>query len=320
MTHSTSAAAANGWLALLGRHGTRAIALSVFAGVALPPLAAWCRPLFVPSLFLLMCLAFLRVDPREVRARIVRPGLVVLAGIWIMVIVPALVGAALIVTGTNTLAPGLFVALILQTAGPPVISSAALAALIGLDAALALVTLIVCTTVTPLTATLFAALLVGPSVPISAGALGLKLVAMLAGAAIVAALARRFAGREFIERQAQRIDGVNVILLFVFVVALMDGVAANAIAQPKLVLGLIGLAFALSFGLTAITALIFARAGLPAALALGVGAGSRNMGLMFAAAGAALPDVAWLYLALAQFPIYLMPLLVRQVARRFTRA
>src|SRR5262245_26711180 len=173
MMHSTSAAAANGWLALLGRHGTRAIAASVFAGVALPPLAAWCRPLFVPSLFLLMCLAFLRVDPREVRAHIVRPGLVILAAIWIMLVVPALVAAALLVAGADALAPGLYVALIFQGAAPPVISSAALAALIGLDAALALVTLIVCTAVTPLTATLFAALLIGPSVPISAGALGL---------------------------------------------------------------------------------------------------------------------------------------------------
>jgi len=201
-----------------------------------------------------------------------------------------------------------------------VISSAALAALIGLDAALALVTLIVCTAATPLTATLYAAFLVGPSVPISAGALGLKLVAMLAGAAVVAAVARRSVGSEFIERQAQRIDGINVILLFVFVVALMDGVAANAIAQPKLVLGLTALAFALSFGLTGITALLFARAGVPAAFALGVGAGSRNMGLMFAAAAGAMPEIAWLYLALAQFPIYLTPLLVRRLARRFSRA
>ena len=80
--------------------------------------------------------------------------------------------------------------------------------------------------------------------PISAGALGLKLVAMLAGAAVVAAVARRVVGNEFIERQAQRIDGINVILLFVFVVAVMDGVAANAITQPTLVLGVTVLAFA----------------------------------------------------------------------------
>jgi hypothetical protein len=36
-------------------------------------------------------------------------------------------------------------------------------------------------------------------------------------------------------------------------------------------------------------------------------ASQRNMGLMLAAAGAVLPDLAWLYFALCQFPIYLSP-------------
>jgi hypothetical protein len=33
----------------------------------------------------------------------------------------------------------------------------------------------------------------------------------------------------------------------------------------------------------------------------------RNMGLMLAATGGLLPDVTWLYFALAQFPIYFSP-------------
>jgi BASS family bile acid:Na+ symporter len=306
-----------GWL---GRQGTRAVAISLLVGIALPPLAAWCRPLFVPSLFLLMCLAFLRVDPHEVRARIARPGLALVATVWVMLIVPALVGAALMLADVHQSAPGLHAALLFQVAAPPLISSAALAALMGTDAALSLVTLVIGTVITPLTATFFVALFIGPSLPISPAALGLKLIAMLAGAALVAGLLRRLVGDEAIARQAGHIDGTNVILLFIFVVALMDGVAANAIADPKLVLGLIALAFALSFGLTAVTTLLFARAGMPAALALGFGAGSRNMGLLFAAAAGALPDLAWLYLALAQIPIYLMPHMIKQIALRSSRA
>lgn len=317
MENIGAAARALALLGWLGRHGTRAVAISLLVGIALPPLAAWCRPLFVPSLFLLMCLAFLRVDPREVRARIARPGLAIVATVWVMLIVPALAGAALLFTGVHERAPGLHAALLFQVAAPPLISSAALAALMGTDAALSLVTLVISTTITPLTATFFAALFIGPSLPITPGALGFKLIAMLAGAALVAALVRRLAGDEAIARQAARIDGTNVILLFIFVVALMDGVAANAIADPKLVLGLTALAFALSFGLTAVTTLLFARTGLPSALALGFGAGSRNMGLLFAAAAGALPDLAWLYLALAQIPIYLMPHMIKQITARF---
>jgi BASS family bile acid:Na+ symporter len=39
------------------------------------------------------------------------------------------------------------------------------------------------------------------------------------------------------------------------------------------------------------------------------------MGLMLAATGGALPDFTWLYFALAQFPVYLSPLLFTPLAR-----
>ena len=66
---------------------------------------------------------------------------------------------------------------------------------------------------------------------ISPLALGVRLFAMLAGAAIVAAIVRRIAGQPWLDEQIERIDGLNVIALFVFAVALMDGVLAQ-IAQP----------------------------------------------------------------------------------------
>ena len=52
------------------------------------------------------------------------------------------------------------------------------------------------------------------------------------------------------------------------------------------------------------------------ALALGLAAGNRNMGLMLAAAGAAVPELTWLYFAIAQLPIYLMPAMLKPLARR----
>ena len=52
----------------------------------------------------------------------------------------------------------------------------------------------------------------------------------------------------------------------------------------------------------------------------GLAAGSRNMGLMLAAAGSAVPELTWLYFAVAQFPIYLMPAMLKPLARRLLRA
>ena len=39
---------------------------------------------------------------------------------------------------------------------------------------------------------------------------------------------------------------------------------------------------------------------------------------MLAATGFAIPDIAWLYFAVAQFPIYLLPHLLKSLARRLS--
>jgi hypothetical protein len=132
----------------------------------------------------------------------------------------------------------------------------------------------------------------------------------------VAALTRRIAGQEWIDRRMAHIDGLSVIALFFFAVALMDGVLASILREPMKVLGLTVLSFGLSLGLAALTALVFWRLGGGSqALALGLAAGNRNMGLMLAAAGA-VPELTWLYFAIAQFPIYLMPAMLKPLARR----
>jgi len=310
-------AAALSWL---GRQGTRAVAASIFIGIMVPPLAALLKPIFAYALFVLLCLAFLRVNPAEVRKHFSRPAIVAAAAAWMMLGTPLMIGLALVAFGMSDLLPGLYVAMILQAAAPPVISAPTLAALMGLDAALSLATLVVCTALTPLTAPIFATLFVGPSMAISPVALGGKLLALLAGAALVAALVRRFGGTEWVARQSERIDGLSVISLFFFAVALMDGVLVAILSEPLKMLGLTVLSFALSLGLAALTAFVFARLGAGQALALGLAAGNRNMGLMLAAAGTAVPDLTWLYFAVAQFPIYLMPAMLKPLARRVAPA
>ena len=303
-------------LAWLGRQGTRAVAGSLLVGILLPPLASFLKPIFAYALFALLCLAFLRVDPEAVRRHFSRPMLVAGAAAWMMLATPVLIGVTLVALNMSEHLPGLYIAMILQAAAPPVISAPTLAALMGLDAALSLATLVVCTAVTPLTAPLFAAAFIGTGMALSPVTLGAKLLAMLAGAAIIATLVRRFAGQPWIERRMAHIDGLSVIALFFFAVALMDGVLLAILNEPLKMLGLTVLSFALSFGLAALTAAVFARLGGGQALALGLAAGNRNMGLMLAAAGTAVPELTWLYFAIAQFPIYLMPAMLKPLARR----
>lgn len=308
-------AAALSWL---GRQGTRAVAASIFIGIMLPPLAALLKPIFAYALFALLSLAFLRVDPVDVRAHFSRPRTVAAASAWMMLGTPLMIGLALLALGLPERLPGLYIAMILQAAAPPVISAPTLAGLMGLDAALSLAALVVCTAATPLTAPLFAMLFVGPGMAISPLALGAKLLALLAGAATVAAVVRHVAGKQWVARQSERIDGLSIVALFFFAVGLMDGVLASIVNEPLKVLGLTLLSFALSLALVGLTTFVFVRLGVGQALALGLAAGNRNMGLMLAAAGAAVPDLTWLYFAIAQLPIYLTPALLKPLARKFT--
>ncbi len=300
-------------LAWLGRQGTRAVALSLFAGLALPWLAALMKPAFTPSVFVLLTLAFLRVDSAALRRRFARPRLVLAATAWMMIATPLVCGPVLADLGLER---GVLIALTFQVAAPPVVATAALAALMGLDAALALAVLALAAAATPVTAAAFAALFLGGAIDLSPLGLGVRLFAMLGGAAVLAMLIRHAKGQPWLERQNERIDGLSVIALFVFAVAVMDGVVTQSIGHPTVVLGMIALAVATSLALGVATALVFWRAGRTVALTLALSAGQRNLGVMVAATGGRVPELTWLYIAMAQFPVYLLPHLIKPVLTR----
>jgi hypothetical protein len=304
-------------LSLAGRHGTLVAAASVFVGLAIPALAAACKPYLGEAIVVMLTLAFLRVDTSELFRHFARPGLVALATLWAMLLVPTVLGIGFLAFGLDQSMPGLYFMLVLQMSAPGLMSSPALAALLGLDVALTLATLIVSTAITPLTASLFTHVFLGTALASPFG-FGLRLFLIIAGCALAAAIVRRVAGPTFIAAQRERIDGLSVIAMFMFAVAAMDGVADHFRSNPLLVIELTALAFALALGLIAVTALVFLRAGRARAFAIGLIAGNRNIGLMLAASGFAVPDVAWLYFALAQFPIYLLPHLLKPLVRRLS--
>ncbi len=299
----------------VGRHGTLMVAASLFVGLGLPDIAAYCKPVLGPAIIAMLTLAFLRVDPAELRGHWDRPGLIAAASIWVMLVTPAVLGLLFEVTGLNRNMPGLYFMLVLQMSAPGLTSAPALAALIGLDVALTLATLIVCMALTPLTASLFTHYFLGAALPAPV-TFGVRLFLLIAGCAAAAAVIRRLAGRDVIERQREAIDGLSVLSMFVFVIAAMDGVFAATRSNPLLVAGLTLLTFVLALGMMAVTALVFRGAGRARALAIGLNAGNRNIGIMLAAVGFHVPDVAWLYFGLAQFPIYLLPHLLKPLARR----
>lgn len=303
-------------LAWLGRQGTRAVAALLAFGILLPPAGAFLKAYVAEAVFVLLCIAFLQVDLAALRSYLRRPALVIAATAWTALGVPLLIGVACLAVGLDTRNPDLFVGIMLQAVASPMMAAPAFAALMGLDATLVLVTLVTTTALVPVTAPLFASLFVGPILSVSPLELAAKLFAILAGAAAVGLILRRILDPALIRREREKIAGFNILVLFVFVAALMEGVGPRFLAAPLHTTALAALAFLMFFAVLAASVLLFLFAGRAPALALAFMTCQRNTGLMLAATAGQLPELAWLYFALCQFPIYLSPYLLQPVARR----
>ncbi|MSO67616.1 MAG: Na+-dependent transporter [Pseudolabrys sp.] len=300
----------------MARPARRALAASVFLGLAVPPLAAYVKPYLGETVFVLLLFSYLRTDPAAFRRYLTAPSLTIAAALWVMVAVPLLFGTAYALSGIREAWPALYTIMILQIAITPITSSAAFAALMGLDVAFSLAALIVSNALSPITTVTFSYLFLGSSL-FSPVELGVKLFFFFAGAGAIAYAIRRIAGQQWIERQKEPIDGINVIAVFIFAIAAMDGVPRHVMADPLFAIELFMLIIIVSCALIGLSVLVFWRTGLDRGLVIGLLAGFRNIGLVMAALGSTLPDLAWFYFAMAQFPIYLLPVLLKPLASRF---
>lgn len=302
-------------LAWLGRQGARAIAALVFIGILVPPAGAFLKHYVTEAIFLLLVISFMRVDLTALREQLKRPTVVLLATGWTTIAVPVIFGLSCLAIGLNKNMPDLFLGLMLQAVASPMMATPALAAVMGLDATLVLIVLVTSTALVPLTAPLLAYVFFGAALSLSPTALGLKLLVILLGSLLVALVLRWLLGTVRIERHKDEINGINIMILFVFVSAVMGNVAGGFFDNPWLIVWMTLLAFAVCFAIVAITAIVFRTAGRERALALAMMTSQRNMGLMLAATEGVLPNLTWIYFALAQLPIYTSPLLLGPIVR-----
>lgn len=303
-------------LTVLGRNGTRVLALGILVGLALPGLARELKPWLPVAVAMTMVGSMLRLEWAEIarQVRAWRRVLLVLA--WLMLAAPILVA---VVARALPLPPGLVTAMVLSAAAPCIMSAPAICLLLGLDGALALVAMVLAHLLAPLTVPPLALGLVGVTLEIGMAELTLRLAGFVLGAAVAAEAIRRIVGAERMRTHADAVNGFNMLVLVVFAIAIMDGVTDAAIADPGLVLVYLAAALVFNAGLQAAGWFAFRRAGAPAALAAGFMTGNRNMGLMWAALGADTAIGITLYFAVAQLPMYIFPALQSRPYRRWTR-
>ncbi len=303
-------AGALGWL---GRHGKSMLAAGVFVGLAVPPLAQLFRPLLTPSVVLLLALTLMRMDWTALSGQLKRPLPAALLVAWLLAASPALMAVATRLAG---LPAGLAEAMLLWAASPPLIAAPSIAVLLGLEGALALIATVLATFVMPLTLPPLALMLAGIDLGLDVASLFLRLALLTFGALVLALLGRRVFGGAAIAAHPRRIDGAIVLTLLVFAVAAMDGITGAAIGEPLRVGGFVAAAFAANLAFQALGAAVFA--GLPrrTALALGITSGNRNLAVLVGSLGASAPPDVFLYFAVGQLPIYLLPGLLAPIYRR----
>jgi BASS family bile acid:Na+ symporter len=297
-------------LNFLGRHAPRVMVLSVFIALAVQPLAALLRPALMPCVWALLVFSMVRLDRKAFLAVLAKPARVGLALVWMLAVTPVIMWG---IVSMSTLDPAVAAALVLTAGSSPLMSTPAIGLILGLDVAFLLAVLVAATLLLPLTLPVVALSLLGLELETSAVELTLRLGALVGSAAVAAWAVRGIFGGARVEQYGKALDGGSVLLLLIFAVALFDGVTARLISEPARMALWIALSFAVYIGQLLLSAALFGLLWRDkmAAWSAAVSAGCRNLAVLIAALAGAADDDIITYFALAQFPIYIMPSIMK---------
>ena len=297
----------------MGRHGTVLMPLGIVAGVVMQPLAHLLFPLLPLTVYTMLTIVLTRLDVERAIAHIRKPKVFIISlvyGFLLLPLVLSLVAVAL------PLSPGLTAALVIYGTAPPNYAAAALAFVMGLDGALTVATIFASTALHPLITPVFTEFFVGQHIHLSATELGLRLAGLI-GAAVVSAWAlATWLGPARRKAATGIFDGINVLIMVVFAIALMAGIPERVIAQPLYALSMILLATGLHVGLNLLTVALFYVSGRERAMTFGYAHAGRNIAVVMGVLGSAAPPDAWLFFAMLQFPIYCLPMLLKPLYAR----
>jgi predicted Na+-dependent transporter len=298
-------------LTVAGRNGPALLFGGVLIGLVAPPLADAARPMLGVAVFIFTLGAFLKVDLNAFRAETRQRTWIVGVLLWTTFGVPLTMLALLRVSNPE---PVMAQAMLLCMLAPPVGSAAAIAAMVGLSAPLALLATVAATTLSPIYLPPLASALSGYDLQIDPFGMAQRLVLIVGGACLCAALLRRFAGR-FVSENPHAMTGIAVLGLILVAIGAMRGMQEYFLDKPYEVARFFLLAFAVNAGFQAIGTLLFWHAGRLSALSIGLVSGNRSVTLVWAAAGATLMDAPKieLYFAMSVFPIFMMPVMTRWI-------
>jgi predicted Na+-dependent transporter len=302
------------FLSCSGRQGSVLLAVAIFGGALIPPLAAAFRDFVTPNVLGMMTLVLLRVDLPGTVAHLRRPGRVALVAAVLLLVSPLLTWALVRPLGLD---PGIATGVVLFAAGCAATSSPAFARMVGLDPELALIVSLLTTFLVPLTAPPLALRLLGIDLSITATGFMARLLIVVGLPALLSLVLRQALGPSRLNRWGDAVDGILVWLVVFYGFGVMDGLGGRVAADPGWVGTAILAAFVADYGLNLLTTVALQPLGPRVAATAGLMSGNRNMALFLAVLPPSTDPRITLFFGLCQFPLFLSPFLLRPVYRRF---
>ncbi len=291
----------------LSRNAAWVLAVGVFAGLALPGLAEWLRPLLPLAVAGLLVLSVMQTNYAEFRRQLDRPRVPAIIVFCLLCLSPTFVWVMVNALGVPE---GLKPPLVLMAAAPPIMAAPAMALMLNLNAARMLAVVVGATLAAPFTLGLAAEWFVGAELRINPFHLAVRLAAFIGGCFALAALLRLSLGAKRINQNKPFLDVLGLLLLLAFAVAIMDGVAHRLSVETEYVLAVIAISFVANIFLQLAGGAAFFRTGARSALTVAFACGNRNMGLLLAVMPESSAPDTLLYFAVAQIPMYTLPALL----------
>ena len=295
-------------LAWTGRNGTLIMPLGLVIGLVSPELCEVSRPLADPLVVILFALSIFLLDPGSIALHMRRPAVMAAGLIWIVLLVPFVVYTIGTVLG---LPPVLLALTVMWSACPPLVSIPGLAMLCRLDGAAALLLLVGSMVVFTVSLPFILSFLVGDILVFDPFDLLLRLGIIVSSCLIVGQGLRRLVGHERVMRCTQEANGVLVVLLALFAVTIMSGFHDALERTPQRIPLFLAVTVLASLGVQLLSAVVFRPVKRLTGGAVALASGHRNLAIMLPAAGGVLGSDFLLFLAVIQFPIYLLPMVMR---------
>lgn len=298
-------------LAFAARHGKACLLLGLLAGLTLPGLAAVLRPWLPHMIAFLLFLTAFRIGPVDAVESLDALGRTSLMLLILQLVLP--ISAIVLLGAVGVQWSPLSMAVVLLLAAPSVTGSPNFTILLGHDPAPAMRLLILGTAILPLTVLPVFWLLPELGDVWAVLQAALRLTAVILGAVGVGFALRHWRWSQLRPQSRTALDGATAIALAVIVVALMSAIRPALERDPLMLLGWLGAAFAVNFGLQIAAYLIMNALGnRRAAVPVAIVAGNRNIALFLVALPAEVTAPLLVFIGCYQFPMYLTPILLER--------